>query len=215
MHLENGVWVSAATTTQSSFDNSPALFLDRDGVLVQEVNYLARPEDVVLERGAVEIIKLARAHAMPVIVVTNQAGIARGYFDWAAFEAVDAEIGRQLAARDVYVDLTIACPFHPDFTPHFTPDMGEWRKPGPAMLNYAATILSLDKTTSWMIGDMSTDIEAAKAAGLAGAVHLLCGHGKDERQRALSLADIDFHVEGCADLTEAARFLSSRLGDHT
>jgi D-glycero-D-manno-heptose 1,7-bisphosphate phosphatase len=144
-------------------------------------------------------------------VVTNQAGIARGKFGWDEFLAVQDEISARLTAQGVSVDLTIACPFHPDHTLGWSAAHADWRKPGPAMLKHAAELLNLDLHRSWMIGDNESDIAAAKAAGLAGAVHVLTGHGAAFREEALALANGAFAVLCATGLEEALDLLQTRL----
>jgi D-glycero-D-manno-heptose 1,7-bisphosphate phosphatase len=190
----------------------PGLLLDRDGVLVREVNYLHRRQDVEIAPGATQLLRWAAGAGLPVAVVTNQAGIARGKFGWDEFLEVQDEIAARLAAQGVGVDLTIACPFHPEHTPGWGAAHADWRKPGPAMLKHAAELLNLDLGRSWMVGDNESDIAAAKAAGLAGAVHVLTGHGAAFREGARALANAEFPVLCAAGLEEALDLLQSRLG---
>jgi D-glycero-D-manno-heptose 1,7-bisphosphate phosphatase len=189
----------------------PGLLLDRDGVLVKEVNYLHRRQDVEIATGAVELLRWAAQAGLPVAVVTNQAGIARGMFGWDAFLAVQDEIASRLTAEGVEVDLTIACPFHPEHTPSWRAAHAHWRKPGPGMLQQAGELLNLDLARSWMVGDNASDTAAAKAAGLAGAVHVLTGHGARYRDDALRLDGGRFHVLSAENLPGALARLQSRL----
>jgi D-glycero-D-manno-heptose 1,7-bisphosphate phosphatase len=190
----------------------PALFLDRDGVIVKEVNYLHRAADVELHDGAAELIARANAAAVPVVAVTNQAGIARGYYGWAEYADVEAEIDARLAGRGARLDGILACPFHPDFTPGFHPRLAEWRKPGAGMLRLAAAALNLSLDRAWLIGDTAHDMAAARKAGLAGAVHVLTGHGARERAAALELAASDFAVLEAPDIESAGALLAPLLG---
>jgi D-glycero-D-manno-heptose 1,7-bisphosphate phosphatase len=190
----------------------PALFLDRDGVIVKEVTYLHRPTDVQLHDGAAELVARANAAAVPVVAVTNQAGIARGYYGWAEYADVEAEIDAQLARRGARLDGVLACPFHPDFTPGFHPALAEWRKPGAAMLRLAAMALNLALDRAWLIGDTAHDIAAARTAGLAGAIHVLTGHGARDRAAALGIAGADFTVLAAADIAAAGALVAPRLG---
>src|SRR5271156_3933548 len=91
----------------------PALFLDRDGVIVEEKLYLGDPRDVRLLVGVVDLIRVARGFEMQVVEVTNQAGIAHGYFTWSDFAKVENEVTQQLSKEDVALDAVFACPFHP------------------------------------------------------------------------------------------------------
>ena len=207
---DDGIWVSG--TPKKGDRPTPGLLLDRDGVLVEEVHYLHRREDVRLAPGAASLLRWARERDLPVAVATNQAGIARGLFGWDEFLAVEDEIARQLAAEGVALDLTLACPFHPDHTRDWSKAHAYWRKPGPGMLLQAGQMLNLDLPKSWMVGDNESDIAAAKAAGLAGAVHVLTGHGAAFRDGARALGNAGFAVL-CADgLPDALDLLRHRLG---
>lgn len=207
MLLPNGIWISDPAPAKH---RGPALFLDRDGVIVREVDYLSRPEDVVLETGAAELLHYARGRGFAIAVITNQSGIARGRFGWAEFEAVEAEIARQLSARGLALDLVVACAFHEDHTPDFTADHARWRKPGPAMLELATERLGCDLAASIMIGDKASDIEAARNAGLKASIHVLTGHGKEERAAALKLVRPGFAVHIANDLVDALTLLDAQ-----
>ncbi|MBF0588425.1 MAG: HAD-IIIA family hydrolase [Magnetococcales bacterium] len=185
----------------------PGLFLDRDGVIVEEVHYLSRVADVRLQTGAAELIKGVRQAGAPVAVVTNQAGIARGYFTWDDYLAVERENDVQLHAEGTEVDGVIACPFHPQHTPDWNDEKARWRKPGPAMVEWMAEALAVDLSRSWMVGDNASDIGAAKAAGLQGAVHVGTGHGAEFRDKALALAGDGFEVLTAADMPEVGALL--------
>ena len=189
----------------------PALFLDRDGVVVVERNYLARPEDVALEKGVSELMQWAHEKDLALVCPSNQAGMARGRISLDELEAVEAEITRQLGAKGVHFDLVIACPYHPDFTPGYGEEQARWRKPGPAMLQLAGKMMEIDLSASWLVGDKDTDIEAARAAGLKGAVHVLTGHGKSHRGKALALATDSFDVLPADNLRDTLALLRSRL----
>lgn len=206
--LPDGIWISSENPTRR--EGAAALFLDRDGVIVREVDYLSRPEDVVLERGAAKLIGWAHAQGLAVAAVTNQAGIARGRFGWPDFEAVEAEIARQLRAAGVALDLIVACAYHPDHTDGYDDAHARWRKPGPAMIELAAEKLGIDRSRSFMIGDKASDVEAARNAGLVGAIHVLTGHGREEREAAMTLARPGFEVIAAADPEEALALLSAR-----
>lgn len=193
--------------TEPSHHGKPCLFLDRDGVIVKEKHYLSHVQDVALEVGSIDLIKAARALGLSVVIITNQSGIARGLFSLEEFIAVEEEIKRLLKAENAEVDLTIACPYHPDFTPNFTDQMDRWRKPGPAMLEFTSHQLGIRLDQSWIVGDRASDIEAGQNAGIAGAIHVATGHGQRERLQAARLATSQYHVELCATPAEAARRL--------
>jgi D-glycero-D-manno-heptose 1,7-bisphosphate phosphatase len=143
----------------------PAVFLDRDGTLVEEVPYLHEPARVVLQPGVGALRRLAAAgHAL--VVVTNQAGVARGLYDEAAVEAVHRRLAELLAGVGVRLDAVLHCPHHPDGTVPGYARACRCRKPGPGMLEAAAGRLGLDLAASWLIGNHPADVGAARAAGV-------------------------------------------------
>jgi D-glycero-D-manno-heptose 1,7-bisphosphate phosphatase len=134
----------------------PALFLDRDGTLMEEVDHCRDPRYVRAIAGAAEELARAKSLGWACVIVTNQSGIGRGYFTEQDFEAVQRELLRQLG--DV-IDATYMAPDHPD-----TPSLR--RKPGPGMILEAAAAHGIDLTRSWMIGDKALDIECGRNAGV-------------------------------------------------
>lgn len=144
----------------------PALFLDRDGVINEEVGYLYRPEDVRWVEGIFSLARTAREMGYKLVVVTNQSGIAREYYTTAQFKALMAWMGQHFKREGAPLDAVYHCPYHPEH------GVGEWkrehqdRKPGPGMLMRAARDLGLDLGRSVMVGDRCGDVTAANAAGL-------------------------------------------------
>lgn len=202
----DGIWcrrTDPAGATRAS--GRPALILDRDGVVVEEVHFLHRPEDVRLVPGAARVLALARQRGLAVVLATNQSGIARGLFGWPEFVATQDRVEALLAAEGAGFDLVLACPFHPDGEP---PHRGEHpcRKPHPGMLLRAAERLGLDLAASWAVGDRARDLAAGRAAGCAGGLHVLTGYGRAERPAALGLATPDFDVR-LGETVAAARTL--------
>jgi D-glycero-D-manno-heptose 1,7-bisphosphate phosphatase len=141
------------------------VFLDRDGTLNEEVGYLCRPEDVVLIPGAREAVARLNARGIPVLVVTNQAGIGRGKYGWDDFQAVMDRIKALLVLGGAHLDGVYAAAHHPkglgDYAHPDHPD----RKPNPGMLLRAAQEHGIDLSRSWMIGDKALDLEAGRNAG--------------------------------------------------
>ena len=111
-HEEIGAWARVPAEPPSA--RRPALFLDRDGVIVEDHGYLSRPADVALIPGAAGIIDLANRRGIPVIEVTNQAGIGRGYYAWEQFLEVEDALAGELARAGAVIDATFACPYHRD-----------------------------------------------------------------------------------------------------
>jgi D-glycero-D-manno-heptose 1,7-bisphosphate phosphatase len=143
----------------------PAVFLDRDGTLVEEVPYLHDPERVVLLPG-VGALAAAAAAGYALVVVTNQAGVARGLYDEAAVDGVHRRLGELLAGAGVRLDAVLHCPHHPRGTVPGYARACRCRKPGPGMLEAAAARLDLDLPASFLVGNHPTDVGAALAAGV-------------------------------------------------
>ncbi|MDA0663820.1 MAG: HAD family hydrolase [Proteobacteria bacterium] len=190
-----GLWQQVLTALTARPDKPvPALFLDRDGVIVAEVNYLHRIDDIEILPEAAEIIARCNRTGIPVVLVTNQSGIGRGYYDWAQFAAVQDEIRRRLAESGASIDMVLACAYHDAGKPPYDVAAHAWRKPRPGMLQAAARALNLDLRRSWIVGDSASDLEAGKIAGLAGGIHVLTGHGNRDRKPAMALADAEFEI---------------------
>jgi D-glycero-D-manno-heptose 1,7-bisphosphate phosphatase len=156
-----------------------AVFLDRDGVIIEEEHYLCEPEKIRLIPGAEDAIKRLRNAGYMIVIITNQAGIARGYYEEADAIKVNDHIKKLLADAGVKIDGIYMCPHHPDHSGEC-----DCRKPAPGMLLQAAQDLAIDCSASYMIGDKMSDLGAAFAAGCAGAVLVLTGHGKEHETEA-------------------------------
>lgn len=150
----------------------PALFLDRDGTVIENTPYLNDPAQVSVIPGAREAIAAFRAKGYAVIVVTNQSGVARGLVAPEQYRAVEAAVIAALGPG--LVDATYVCPFYPEHP---------WRKPEPGMLLAAAQDLSLLLPRSIMVGDTLADVIAGTSAGVARVIHVLTGHGAEERSK--------------------------------
>lgn len=135
-----------------------AIFLDKDGTLIRDVPYNADPDLIVLEPHAGAALRLLMDQGYILVVITNQSGIARGYFKEAQLQGVHNRINELLCDYDVSLDGFFYCPHLPDST-------CSCRKPGPGMLLQAAALLDIDLGQSWMIGDILHDVEAGNRAG--------------------------------------------------
>ena len=154
----------------------PAVFLDRDGTIIEQVHYLRDPADVRLLPGAADALSRLRAAGFACVAVTNQSAIARGMLSVEVLGLIHDEMNHQLAAEGAALDGIEYCPEAPagdDRTAveHFD------RKPGPGMLVRAAGRLGLDLTESWMIGDMISDVLAGANAGCRGSILVRTGKG--------------------------------------
>lgn len=157
-----------------------AVFLDRDGVIVEETGYLHKLEDVRLLPSVAEAIARLNSVHCPVIVITNQAGVGRGYYGWTEFEAVEAHIEAELARSGAHVDGVWACAYHADGIPPYNCDH-PYRKPHPGMLKDASQALGVDLPRSWLVGDKISDIEAGLNAQLQGTVLVRTGYGREHQ----------------------------------
>ncbi len=142
-----------------------AVFLDRDDTITDDPGYLADPGGIVLLDGVDEAIKAFRGAGYLVIVITNQAGIAKGHLTEETLAEVHAELKKQLAERGAPIDAIYYCPFHPDGVVPEYAIACDTRKPMPGMLIQAAGDLDIDLKQSWMIGDRNSDIGAGRNAG--------------------------------------------------
>ena len=205
---EDLLWREVRTTPFSK--PAKALFLDRDGVLIEEKEYIQDPADVVLLPGVVELIRAARELGMATVEVTNQAGIAHGYSGWAEFIEVENRVGELLRQSEVSLDGIFACPFHPRGKAPYNSADHAWRKPNPGMLLEAAKSLNLDLRDSVMVGDKPSDLEAARTAKFAFGIHVLTGHGKRDRELSRAVATPDFPVHVVSSAADAVTLLRAR-----
>lgn len=154
-----------------------AVFLDRDGTIIAETEYLADPNGVVLLPGACEALEQLTALGYALVVVTNQSGIARGLYAEEDFRAVQARLEAMLAECGIRLDAVLHCPHHPDFT-----GPCECRKPALGLYRRAAADLDLDLSASVYVGDRVSDVLPALRTGGAGYL-VRTGYGADEATR--------------------------------
>lgn len=172
----------------------PAVFLDRDGTLNQDTGYLSSPSDVVLIDGVPDALARLETAGYARVIVTNQSGIGRGLIAPLDFDAVQAELTRQLTLGGAAVEASFHCPH--------LPDAGcACRKPGTALHREAAARLDLELASSWCVGDRISDVTAA--AGFGGrAILVLTGHGGQHAQAAGDLG-----IPVAADLRAAVELI--------
>lgn len=200
----DGVWRQVLTRVPDTLDR-PALFLDRDGVIVEEVHYLHKIRDMRVMPGAVRVIANANRRGVPVVIVTNQAGIGRGRYGWAEFIDVQEAMLDELADDGAFVNAVFACPHHAEGVPPYNEKDHPARKPNPGMLFAAAEIMPIDLSGSWIVGDRAGDMGAARNAGCAGGVHVHSGHGgtPGERDAAMALRTVAFDVKASMTIDDA------------
>jgi D-glycero-D-manno-heptose 1,7-bisphosphate phosphatase len=186
-----------------------AVFLDKDGTLVEDVPYNVDPALLRFTPHAVEGLRLMAEHGYALVVVSNQSGLARGYFDRAALARLQAALQAVLASAGVPLDGFYVCPHAPSHDPRRPTCL--CRKPAPGLLRQAARALKIDLSRSWMVGDILNDVEAGRRAGCR-SVLLDVGH---ETEWVRSPLRTPHHV--ARDLLEAARLLDADdqpVGEH-
>jgi D-glycero-D-manno-heptose 1,7-bisphosphate phosphatase len=143
-----------------------ALFLDRDGVVNVDRGYVYRPQDFTFIEGIFDTARLAVAHQFRLIVVTNQSGIARGYYTEDDFQILTAWMSKRFAAEGAKLTAVYQCPYHAEGHGHWrVPDHPD-RKPNPGMLLRALRDYRLEANESLLLGDKESDVEAGRRAGL-------------------------------------------------
>lgn len=158
----------ARANTAPMSTSRPALFLDRDGVINADKGYVSRVEDFEWIEGAPEAIAAFNTRGWFVFVVTNQSGIARNYYSEDDMQALHEWMLTELAARGAFIDRIYHCPYHEEGeNPAYRRDSFD-RKPKPGMLLRALADFPVKREQSFLIGDKETDMEAARAAGIAG-----------------------------------------------
>jgi D-glycero-D-manno-heptose 1,7-bisphosphate phosphatase len=169
-HLLDGVGLWADVRGDGPPAPGPVLFLDRDGVLIEDRGYVGSAAETRLYPDAVAAVAAARALGYRVAIVTNQSGIARGYYDWAGFAAVQREIDAALDRAGIALDAVFACAYHRKGASPYAVADHPWRKPRPGMILEGLRRLNGVAARSALVGDKPSDIAAARAAGLRTAV---------------------------------------------
>lgn len=153
------------------------MFLDRDGVLIDDPGYLGDPDLLVVLTGVPAALRSLSAAGFALAVVSNQAGVARGFYTEQAVHAVNARLSALLEEEEVPPIRFYVCPHHPDFT-----GPCPCRKPAVGLLEQATAELGIDPARSWLVGDHVSDVQAAWAFGVE-PILVLTGHGAQEAAR--------------------------------
>lgn len=179
----------------------PVLFLDRDGVIIVDKDYLSDPDGVELVPGAAAAMAQAAARGRLLVGLSNQSGVGRGLFGHAELSAVMARVDAVLADEGVTLDAMYYCPH--------APGQGcRCRKPGPGLLEEASASFAWDPARSWVIGDKASDVELGRRHGL-GAVLVATGHGSGQEDAVRAAWPGDARVLFADDLPGAiARILA-------
>lgn len=149
----------------------PGILLDRDGTIIVDHGYVGSVDRIEFIDGSAEAIGIFNRAGVPVAVVTNQAGVARGLYGIEDVGVVHRHIAERLAQHGAHVDMFVFCPYHPDGVVEAFARASEDRKPAPGMAKAAAFALNLDLAASWVVGDRHEDVGLAEAIG-ATAVHV-------------------------------------------
>lgn len=186
------------------------VFLDRDGTLTEEVGYVNHPSRLTLIPGAAEGVRVLNAAAVPALLATNQAGVARGYFSEDLVKVVLARLEALLAVQGARLDAMYYCPHHPKVGPAPYRQSCDCRKPKPGMLLRGAREFGLDITRCYVVGDKISDVGFAHSVGARG-VMVLTGYGLGEYtyQREDWTIQPDF-IAG--DLSAAAAWILADAG---
>ncbi len=177
------------------------VLLDRDGTIIADSGYVGAVEDVVFLAGAIEAIARLNTAGIPVAVVTNQAGVARGLYELADVDLVHKHMVAELAQLGAHIDAWFFCPYHPDGVVAAFARTSADRKPAPGMALAAAGALDLDLSASWVVGDSESDVDLARAVG---ARPLRITDGR---------TDVGQDVETVADLAAAVDVILAEHAD--
>jgi D-glycero-D-manno-heptose 1,7-bisphosphate phosphatase len=158
-----------------------AVFMDRDGTINEETGYLKDPCDLNILPRALDAIRLINENQIKAVVITNQSGVARGYFTEEMVEKIHVRLRELLVENGVCLDGIYYCPHHPEFGTSEYRKKCNCRKPAPGMLNMASAELEIDLSHSYVIGDKLTDIEPAYKVGAKGIL-VLTGYGKEQME---------------------------------
>lgn len=182
-------------------EKSKAVFLDRDGTLIEDSGYISSPDQVKFIPGAIEAVRQLNEAGYKVIIISNQAGIARGLLSENMLQTIDKTVHRQVLSGGGHIDASYYCPHHPEHGVYPYKQDCECRKPHPGLIKRAVRDQSLELNGSFMIGDKSSDIETGKRAGVK-TVFVRTGHGQAEEKGLKEQPD-----HRADNLAEAVRWL--------
>ncbi|MBU7583987.1 MAG: HAD family hydrolase [Nostoc sp. TH1S01] len=179
----------------------PAVFIDKDGTLIEDVPYNVDPQLMRLTTGAIEGLQLLSKAGYKLIIITNQSGVARGYFPESSLVAVEARLSEVLAEGNLLLDGFYYCPHHPNgVVSEYAIDC-DCRKPKPGLILRAVVEHNIDLQNSWLIGDSLSDVEAGK---LAGCKTILIAHDHKPNLQ-MSHLQIPHHI--ASTLSRAAQII--------
>jgi len=200
-----GVWISLPFSFRLPSSASRAAFLDRDGTIIEDLGYLGDPEQIRFIPGALDALCTLRDAGFRLVLVTNQAGVARGLITEADVRQVNGRLEALLRDADIRLDGMYYCPHHPGHgSAEYRMDC-DCRKPKPGMVQRAVRDLRLDPSRSVIIGDHVSDVALAQSFPGMRSILLLTGHGRDQVSKIeRGEAPRPDHV--AADLSAAVRW---------
>mgnify|MGYP000005785671 FL=1 len=190
---KQNIW--AEKLTKKNFLNTPCLFLDRDGVLIDWKNSLMKINEAKIIKGCEKIIKECNKKEIPVILITNQGGVGLGLHTWKDFFLTQKKLLNLLLKKNAKIDGVIACAHHPYAKGRFQHQNHPCRKPNGGMFLIAKKLFNLDLENSWMIGDKINDLKAAFSKGLKGGFLVMTGYGKEEEEKLNQVPRKNFIVK--------------------
>jgi D-glycero-D-manno-heptose 1,7-bisphosphate phosphatase len=183
----------------------PAVFLDRDGTLMVNIDYIHQPEKVKLFAKTIDSLKKLRKAGFYLIVVTNQSGAARGYFKISDIHAVNRHLQSRLKAQGAYLDAFFYCPHHVKGVVKSLAKECDCRKPRTGMVKQALKKFPIDLAKSYVVGDNLGDVELAKNAKMAAGILVRTGHGRKAQHELKRLKMKNKHV--VTGIAQAAKWI--------
>ncbi len=189
----------------------PAVFLDRDGTLMVNIDYIHHPEKVKLFAKTVDSLKKLRKAGFYLVIVTNQSGAARGYFKIADIHSVNRHLQKLLKAQGASLDAFFYCPHHVKGVVKSLTKECDCRKPRTGMVKQALKKFPIDLSRSYVVGDNRGDVELAKNAGMAAGILVRTGHGRRAQHELKNLKMKNKHV--VAGIAQATKWILKHQGE--
>ncbi len=174
----------------------PAIFLDRDGTIIEDNGYINKTSDVIFYLHIFKALELLQKHFL-LFIITNQSGIAKGFISESDVQGINKYITETLKAKGIAIFDTFCCP-------HKNEDYCNCKKPKPYFIKRAEQLYNVDLTRSFIIGDHPSDVECGINAGVT-PIYLLSGHGKKHKDELI------FNTKICKNLSDASNFIMSTL----
>jgi D-glycero-D-manno-heptose 1,7-bisphosphate phosphatase len=186
----------------------PAVFLDRDGTLIEDAEYLSRPSQIKLFSNSAEALKLLRKAGFYLFVVSNQSGVARGYFPESMVRKVHLKLQQMLKAKGARIDAFFYCPHYPGGKVTAFAKVCDCRKPAMGMIKQASRRYPIDLKRSYVVGDKMDDLLLARKAKLAGGLLVRTGNGRKNEKKLKSTPLSKAFV--VSDILGAARWILTK-----